>query len=100
MPVLEALGTALPGPPIAQSDIRAKAEEILSVLAPELVEKMAVFETVGIRTRHFVRPLDWFLEPHGWGDRGAIFAEEGLALVEAAATDALRAADLGPEAVD
>jgi alkylresorcinol/alkylpyrone synthase len=100
MPVLEALGTALPGPPLAQSAIRAKAEEVLSVLAPELVEKLSVFETVGIRTRHFVQPLEWYLEPHGWADRGALHAEEGLKLLETAATDALRSAGLGPEAVD
>lgn len=100
MAVLEALGTAVPGPPIPQAAVRAKAEEILSVLAPELVGKMSVFETVGIRTRHFVRPLEWYLEPHGWGDRSGVHVEVGLDLLEAAARQALERAGVGPEAVD
>lgn len=100
MPILESLGTALPGPPVAQADVRAKAEEILTALAPELVEKMGVFDATGIRTRHFVRPLDWYLEPHGWADRAAAFQEAGLDLLETAARRALDAAGLGPEAVD
>lgn len=100
MPILEALGTAVPGPPVPQSAVRAKAEEALAVLAPDLVEKMSVFDTVGIRTRHFVRPPEWYLEPHGWGDRAAVHLEAGLDLLERAAREALAEAGLGPEAVD
>lgn len=100
MVVLEALGTAVPGPPVPQAAVRARAEEVLAVLAPDLVEKMSVFDTVGIRTRHFVRPPDWYLEPHGWGERSAVHVEAGLDLLERAARDALEAAGVGPEAVD
>ena len=100
MPILEALGTAVPGAAVPQSAVRARAEEILAALAPDLVEKMSVFDTVGIRQRHFVRPTEWYLEPHGWGDRSAVHAEAGLDLLEAAARDALAQADLTPDAVD
>lgn len=100
MAVVEALGTAVPGPPILQETVRAKAEEILSVLAPDLVEKLGVFETVGIRKRHFSRPVEWYLEPHGWADRAAAFQQTGLDLLERATMDALDGAGLSPADVD
>lgn len=99
-PLLESIGTALPGPGVPQSAIRDTAADALRELAPQLLEKLSVFETVGIRKRHLVRPLDWYLESHGWAERSQIFAEEGLALAEAAARDALARADLPAHAID
>ena len=100
MPVLEAIGRALPGPEVLQSDVRRKAEELLAVLAPELLDKMAVFESTGIRKRHLVRPLDWFLATHGWAERAQIYREEGLALMEQATRRALDAAGVAPREID
>ena len=100
MPVLEAIGHAVPGPPVLQSDVRRKAEEVLAALAPELLEKMDVFEHTGIRKRHFVRPLDWFLESHGWAERSTIYREVGLDIMERATRMALERAQLGPREID
>lgn len=100
VPVLEALGAAVPGPPVPQSAVRAKAAEILSQLAPELVEKLSVFDSTGIRSRHFSRPIEWFLESHGWGERNAIYAEVGLDVLERATRQALERARLPPTAID
>jgi len=100
MPHLEALGTALPPHVVLQKDVKAKAAEVLGVLAPELVPKLDVFDSTGIHKRHFVRPMDWFLESHGWGERNAIYAEEGLALLARASREALDQAGLRPAQVD
>lgn len=100
MPVLESIGTAVHGPPVLQSDVRRKAEEVLAVLAPELLPKMDVFETTGIRKRHLVRELDWFLEPHGWAERAQIYREIGLEIMVAATKRALDAAGLSPRDID
>lgn len=100
MPVLEALGTAVPGPPVLQEDVRRRAEEVLAPVAPELVEKLAIFSTVGIRKRHFAKPPEWYLEPRGWGERSAAYQEVGLATMEAAARQALGRAGLPADAVD
>ena len=100
MPVVEALGFAVPGPPILQADVRRRAEEVLLPIAPELVEKLAVFDNVGIRKRHFARPTEWYLEPHGWGERSAAYHEVGLDLLEQATREALDRAGLPLDAID
>ncbi|HET6403951.1 MAG TPA: type III polyketide synthase, partial [Candidatus Thermoplasmatota archaeon] len=100
MPVLESIGHAVPGPPILQSEVRRAAEELLAQLAPELLSKMDVFETTGIRQRHFVRPLAWFLEPHGWEERSEIYRDVGLEVMERATRMALERAHLSPRDVD
>lgn len=100
MPVLESIGHAVPGPPVLQSDVRRKAEEVLAVLAPDLLEKMDVFEHTGIRKRHFVRPLDWFLGSHGWAERSTIYREVGMEIMERATRMALERAQVSPREVD
>lgn len=100
MPALESLGLAVPGPAVLQADVRAKAEEVLLALAPELADKMTVFDTTGIRKRHFARPLDWYLETRGWGERSAVYAEAGLDLLEEASRQALGRAGLRASDVD
>lgn len=100
MPVLEALGHAVPGPPVLQADVRRKAEEVLAVLAPELLEKLDIFEHTGIRARYLSRPLDWFLESRGWAERAAVYHEVGGALLEQATREALAAANVRAEDVD
>lgn len=99
-PVLEAVGLALPPHRTPQRDVRRTAEEILGTLAPELLPKLDVFETVGIDARSFVRPVAWYLEPHGWHERAAVYSESGTALLVEAARDALARAEVGPDAVD
>ena len=100
MPVLEAIGTAVHGPPVLQSDVRRKAEEVLAALAPELLDKMDVFEATGIRKRHLVRELDWFLEPHGWAERAEIYRDVGLDIMERASRAALERAGVDARDVD
>lgn len=100
MAVLEALGTAVPGSPVPQSAVKAKAAAIVEEVAPDLLKYLKVFETTGIETRHLVRPLDWYLQPHGWRDRSDVYRDEGLALLERASQEVLRNARLGAEDID
>lgn len=100
MPLLESLGTAVPGQRVPQSAVKAKAAEVVQAVAPQLSQYLDVFDSTGIKNRYFLRPLDWYLEPHGWKERSEIYREDGLALVEEAARAALSGAGLGAEAVD
>ena len=40
----------------------------------------SVFENTGITTRHTVKPLEWYSEPHGWPERNAVYLEAAEAL--------------------
>lgn len=100
MPILESVGTAVPGPAVLQADVRRKAEGVLAVLAPELLDKLDIFEHTGIRKRHFSRPLDWFLGSHGWEERAAVYREVGIQLMEDATRQALSRASVDAGDVD
>lgn len=97
MPLLESLGNAVPGEPVPQAAVKAKAEQVVSGLAPDLLQYLKVFDTTGIQNRHFIRPLDWYLEPHGWEQRSQLYREEGLSLLEACAKRALQDAHVEPQ---
>lgn len=94
MPFLESIGTAVPTQRFAQSEIKAKAAEIVTAIAPQLLEYLDVFDTTGIKSRYLVRELDWYLGAHGWKERSEIYKDEGLNLIETAATRALEGAQL------
>lgn len=58
------------------------------------------YRNAGIEERRSCVPLDWYGEPHGWVERTGLYAEHGLALVEAAAEEALARAGLAAGQVD
>jgi alkylresorcinol/alkylpyrone synthase len=100
LPALESVATAVPGDPIPQDDVKDRAEMMLEDLAPGLLKYLEIFDSTGIKTRHFVRALDWYLEPHGWKERSTVYAAEGLALLQDATEGALKQADLGKDKID
>jgi alkylresorcinol/alkylpyrone synthase len=64
-------------------------------------ERMArVFKNSGIRKRHAVRPIDWYLKPLGWPERTSAYLEGACQLFVYAATRALDAAELDAAEVD
>ena len=97
MPVrLNGLGTALPPHVLPQATVLEQARRVLEPRFPGFGRLAPAFLNAGIDRRHSVVPLDWFLDPHGWADRGAAYAAGATALFEAAAAAAL--ADAGLEA--
>ena len=59
-----------------------------------------VFMNAGIERRYSVRPLEWFLEPHGWPERTQAYLEGAGALFVEAARAALKHAHLEARDVD
>jgi alkylresorcinol/alkylpyrone synthase len=57
---------------------------------------MPVFDHAGIDTRYSCVPLDWYLQPHGWRERNALYVENAIELLSRAATDALVEAGRAP----
>lgn len=96
-PRLNALATAVPPFVLGCSDIASVSRKIFG---DELDRLGPIYANAGIEHRRSCVPLDWFLRPHGWRERSALFVEHALDLGSRAAVDCLARAGLGAEDVD
>src|ERR1700730_18687212 len=95
---LLSVGHAVPPHRMLQSDAAAAARRIFAHRYAAFERMAPVFETAGIRTRHTVKPIDWYLTGPGWSERNAGFREGAPELFIDAAGRAL--ANAGCEARD
>jgi alkylresorcinol/alkylpyrone synthase len=100
-PRLIAVATALPEHVAPQSRARELAARMFEAgLDPGDRRLLAVFDNTGIETRHFCMPLEWYTEPHGFGEMNARYVEHALALAIRAIEAALGRAGMEPAEVD
>jgi alkylresorcinol/alkylpyrone synthase len=97
---LIAVATAVPDFPIDQHLAETHARALFSPRMKNYDRVAGVFTTTGVTRRYSVRPVAWFLEPHGWPDRTAAYVEGATALFERVARRALEAANVAPERID
>lgn len=97
---LAGLGTALPPNAMPQSVVLDQARALLAPHYPAFERLVPAFENAGVDTRYSVMPLDWFVEPHGWEDRGAAYLEGATRMFIDAANAALDDAQMTADQVD
>jgi alkylresorcinol/alkylpyrone synthase len=97
---LVSLATAVPPNVLGQSDVAAAANECFRGRYDEFERLVRVFKSSGIRQRHAVRPIDWYLAPLGWPERATAYLEGACELFFDAAKRALDAAELDAAQVD
>ena len=97
---LLSLATAVPPGVIEQADAKARAREAFGGKKALFDRLSGVFDNAGIARRHVVAPHDWYVEPHGWHDRNALYLEAAEQLFIDAATAAIGKADLTPHQID
>jgi len=97
---LVSLATAVPPNVLSQSDVAAAANQCFGGRYDEFERLARVFKTSGIRRRHAVRPIDWYLTPLGWPERTNAYLEGACELFVDAAGRALDAAGLSAAEVD
>jgi alkylresorcinol/alkylpyrone synthase len=85
-PRLLALKTAVP-PFVLEQDAVAKIAEAVFGGHTDIQRMLPVFANTGIARRYSCVPPEWYLAPHGWKDRDAIFRENAVELL-AQVTDA------------
>jgi alkylresorcinol/alkylpyrone synthase len=94
------LATAVPRHVIDQAEVADLAPKVF----PEMFERypvmLDIFKNSGIERRRAVRPIEWFLSPRDWRDRSEVFHEEGLALFERVAAQAIADAKIDPKVID
>jgi alkylresorcinol/alkylpyrone synthase len=95
---LLSVGHSVPPQGLLQSEAAAAARRIFAHRYAAFERMAPVFETAGIRTRHTVKPIDWYFSELGWPERNAAYLEGAQELFVAAATRAL--GDAGCEARD
>lgn len=100
MPTLEALASAVPPHRLEQPLVRDMAEGLVEEQAPEHADVLSVFANAGIETRHVARPLEFYLDAPGWGERAQAYEQAGTDLAADVARACLDEADLVPDAVD
>jgi alkylresorcinol/alkylpyrone synthase len=98
--MLLSVSTAVPEHILLQQEVVKVATSVFSSRYRDFDRLARVFETAGIRKRHAVRPLDWFLEPRGWPERTEAYLDAASRLFVEAADKALDAAGLNAQDVD
>jgi len=100
MPRIIAAAHALPPHVVAQKTVKEIVRQVFSAAIEDLERLLTVFDNARIATRQFMMPLDWYLEPHTQLERTAVYQQQGLALLEAAAEKCLARAGCRPDQVD
>ncbi|ANE43338.1 chalcone synthase [Deinococcus puniceus] len=98
-PVLRSLVTGHPPYRATQTEIREAARTLFPRMAARR-GMLDVFSNAQIDSRAIARPLDWYLQPRGLGEKNAVFIEEGRALTVRLAREALARAEVAPQEVD
>jgi alkylresorcinol/alkylpyrone synthase len=99
-PQLLSVSTAVPEHVLLQPDVAAAAGQMFGARYSNFDRMARVFETTGIRKRHSVRPIEWFMEPRGWPERTEAYLSGAVDLFVEAANKALGAASLTASEVD
>lgn len=99
VPAVRALVTGLPPYRATQAQVREAARTLFPRMAARQ-SLLDTFQNAQIESRALARPLDWYLEPRGFGEKNAVFLEEARALIVRLAREALEQAQVAPEDVD
>jgi alkylresorcinol/alkylpyrone synthase len=97
---LRSLATAVPPHLIRQDDVRESAKAYFSTRTGLFEHLEPVFTNARIDTRYACMPYEWYLAPHDFGEKSALYAEHATALALEVAEKALADAALGAQDID
>lgn len=98
-PRLVSLATAAPAFTLEQDDVARRAGEVFAPVG-DFTRFVPIYRNAAIETRHSCVPLDWYVKPHGFAERNALFLDNATALLAEAAQRALAEARLLPQDID
>ena len=99
VPILRSLSVGTPPFIVSQAESRAAVQQLFPRMS-QRQSMLAVFENAQIDSRAISRPPEWYLEPHGFAEKNAVYVETALALGERLCQEALQQAGLQPSDVD
>lgn len=96
-PRLLALATTVPEYVL---DRRTITEQAARLFGDDLRRLGPIHANSGVDTRHSCVPADWYLHPHSWPDRSALFVEHAAKLASHAILDCVAEAELPLDGID
>jgi alkylresorcinol/alkylpyrone synthase len=97
---LVSLATSVPPHLFHQGEILTAARGVMANRHPEFETLSSLFANTGISHRYGVKPMEWYLERHGWPERTKAFLEGAETLFLDVARKALAQADLNACEID
>jgi alkylresorcinol/alkylpyrone synthase len=100
MPTIAAVATAVPPYCVPQTVARAYAREFFHESIPDVDRYLTVFDHAAIDSRYLSAPVEWFLEPHSFGEANDLFIDMACRLGEESARRCLAQAGVTPDQID
>ncbi len=100
MPKIVSIGTALPKYRVSREDTKEFARNLYGEAYHDIDRLLAVFDNAAVDTRQFCVPKEWFSTPHRFGEKNALYIDNGLALSQASIENCLTEAQVDYGEID
>lgn len=97
---LVSLATAVPRFDLAQNDVARRAGELFAPMVADFSRLTPIYRNAEIEKRHSCVPIDWYSQPHSFGERNALFLSNATDLLTEAGEKALAAAEIAAHEID
>ena len=78
----------------------ARARSLFPARQADMERLLPVYGNAGIDRRYSCVPIDWYENPHGWGEKNRLYIDNALDLLERVTADCLATAGLGRADID
>lgn len=97
---LVSLATAVPRFGLAQDDVARRAGELFAPMVADFSRLTPIYRNAEIEQRHSCVPIDWYSQPHSFGDRNDLFLSNATDLLAEAGGKALAKAGITAQEID
>lgn len=97
---LVSLATAVPGFDLAQDDVAQRAGALFAPMVSDFSRLTPIYRNAEIAQRHSCVPIDWYSQPHSFGERNDLFLSNATSLLAEAGGKALAEAGIAGEEID
>ena len=100
MPTIASVATAVPPYRVTQQIARDYAREFFGSSIPDIERYLTVFDHADINTRYLTAPIEWFMQPHSFGEANDMFIDMACKLGEEVARRCLEQAGVTAQEID
>ncbi|SDI90225.1 type III polyketide synthase [Natribacillus halophilus] len=93
MPAIQAVATAIPPYEVSQTEVANMVRDLFTDDFADIERLLKVFDHGQIETRQFVKPLEWYQEPHSFGEKNEAFIQNAVQLGAEAVEKCIAAAE-------